>query len=207
MRPGSANIIEKVRISWYFESPEADLHIAENACCINYADTWSLKRVHWQSKSQSPHCSTSDYGYVDMLEAYTGVVQVRLPITGIHRRVASKPIIHGILAKIHNSGWMDDCQVCHGSIEAISIFDPLDVEEAYSQIALHYHSVQWHVWSYGWRDAIFGQEEDSIEERLVLCCEVSSTETFQILHWCNSNDGHASHFHKHPWSFLDVAIV
>jgi hypothetical protein len=39
MRPGLAKIIEKVRISWYFESPEADLHIAENACCINYADT------------------------------------------------------------------------------------------------------------------------------------------------------------------------
>jgi len=35
MRPGLAKIIEKVRISWYFESPEADLHIAENACCIN----------------------------------------------------------------------------------------------------------------------------------------------------------------------------
>jgi len=31
MKPGLAKIIEKVRISGYFESPEADLHIAENA--------------------------------------------------------------------------------------------------------------------------------------------------------------------------------
>jgi hypothetical protein len=31
MRSGLVKIIEKVRISWYFESPETDLHIAENA--------------------------------------------------------------------------------------------------------------------------------------------------------------------------------
>ena len=46
MRPGLAKIIEKVCISRYFESPETDLHIAENACCIDYADTCSSKRVH-----------------------------------------------------------------------------------------------------------------------------------------------------------------
>jgi hypothetical protein len=46
MRPGLAKIIEKVRISTYFQSPEADLHIAENACFIDYTDTWSSKRVH-----------------------------------------------------------------------------------------------------------------------------------------------------------------
>ena len=40
MRPGLTNIIEKVRISRYFECPETDLHIAENACCIDYSDTW-----------------------------------------------------------------------------------------------------------------------------------------------------------------------
>jgi len=39
MRPGLAKLIEKVGISWYFESPEADIHKAENACCINYANT------------------------------------------------------------------------------------------------------------------------------------------------------------------------
>jgi len=46
MRPGLAKIIEKVRISTYFESAETVLHVAENACCIDYADTWSSKRVH-----------------------------------------------------------------------------------------------------------------------------------------------------------------
>jgi hypothetical protein len=45
MRPGLAKIIEKVRISTYYESAETDLHIAENACSINYADTWMSKRV------------------------------------------------------------------------------------------------------------------------------------------------------------------
>ena len=46
MRPGLAKIIQKVRISLYFESPETDFHIAENAWGIDYADTWSSKRVH-----------------------------------------------------------------------------------------------------------------------------------------------------------------
>jgi len=88
MRPGLAKIIEKVRISWYFESPQADLHKAENACCINYANTWSLKRVYWLSKSQSPHCSTSDYGCEDPLALYSAVARARLPLMGIHQRVA-----------------------------------------------------------------------------------------------------------------------
>jgi hypothetical protein len=46
MRPGLTKIIKKVRFSRYFESPETDLHRAENACCIDYADTWSSKRVY-----------------------------------------------------------------------------------------------------------------------------------------------------------------
>ena len=46
MRPGFANMIEKVRISTYFESPETELHIAENGCCIDYAASCSSKRVH-----------------------------------------------------------------------------------------------------------------------------------------------------------------
>jgi hypothetical protein len=45
MRPGLTKIIEKVHISTYFESLETDLHIAENVCCIDYADSWSSKRV------------------------------------------------------------------------------------------------------------------------------------------------------------------
>jgi len=52
MKPGLAKIIEKVRISTYYESAETDIHIAENACCIDYADTWTSKRVYWLSKAK-----------------------------------------------------------------------------------------------------------------------------------------------------------
>jgi hypothetical protein len=45
MRPGLAKIIEKVCISTYYESAETDLHIAENACSLDYTDTWTAKRV------------------------------------------------------------------------------------------------------------------------------------------------------------------
>jgi len=46
MNPGLAKIIEKVRISRYFESVETHHHIAEDACRIDYANSWSSKRVH-----------------------------------------------------------------------------------------------------------------------------------------------------------------
>jgi len=46
IRPSLAKIIEKVNISRYFESSETNLCIAENACCIDYTDTWSSKRAH-----------------------------------------------------------------------------------------------------------------------------------------------------------------
>jgi len=46
MRPALAKIIKTVRISRYCKSPETCPNRAENACCIEYADTWSLKRVH-----------------------------------------------------------------------------------------------------------------------------------------------------------------
>jgi hypothetical protein len=100
MRPGLAKIIEKVLISWYFESPEADLHLAENACCINYANTWSSKRFYWLLKSQNPHCSTSNCGCEATLELYSGVAQASLPFTGIHALVSSKSKIQWIPAAI-----------------------------------------------------------------------------------------------------------
>jgi hypothetical protein len=46
MRPGLAKAIEKVYISWYVESSEADLDIAENDCYNNYTNTWSPKWVY-----------------------------------------------------------------------------------------------------------------------------------------------------------------
>ena len=81
MRSGFAKIIEKVRISTYFECAETDLQIAENACCIDYADTWSPKQVHRLSKSQSPDHSTTYSGCEDTLELDTRVARARLQIT------------------------------------------------------------------------------------------------------------------------------
>jgi len=72
-RPGLAKIIQKVRISRSFESAETDLHIAENACGIDYADTWLSKPVHGLSKSQCPCCGTTYYSCEDMLDLNTGV--------------------------------------------------------------------------------------------------------------------------------------
>jgi len=155
MKPGLAKIIDKVRNSWYFESPEIDLHIAGNACSIDYADTWSSKQVHWLPKNQSLHRGTTDYGCEDTLELNTGVAGARLPITGIHMRVAPLSKIHWIPVTFHDSRSMDHCEVCHGSIDAISILQPLDVEDAYRHIASHHHSVQRHVWSHGQPDASF----------------------------------------------------
>jgi len=88
MRPGLAKIIEKVCISTYYESAETDLHIAENASCIDYADTWTWKWVYWLSKSQRPDRSTTHYGCEDMLQLDTGVAGAHLPIAWIHPGVA-----------------------------------------------------------------------------------------------------------------------
>jgi len=156
MKPGLAKIIEKVRISWYLASPEIDLHIAENACGIDYADTWSSKRVHSLSNSPSSHHCTTDYGCEDSLELNTGVARVRLPITGIHTRAAPKSKIHRLPVTFHNPKWMDHCEICDGSVEAISILDHLDVKEAYRHIASRYNGIQWHVWSHGRRVASCG---------------------------------------------------
>jgi len=103
MRPGLPKIIEKVHISWYCESSETDLGIAENACGVDYADTWSSKPFHWLSKRNSPHRGTTDDGCEDTLEVDTGVAQARLPITRIHTQVPPKSKIQLILATLHST--------------------------------------------------------------------------------------------------------
>jgi len=207
MKPRFITIIEKVCISWHFGTPEIDLHIAENGCCIDSADAWLSKRVHWHWKSQSLHRCTTDYGCEDMVELRTGVAEARLPITGIHTRVAAKYKIHWSLATFHNSRWVDHSEVCSGSIEAISILDPVVVKVAYSHIASRYHSVQHHVRSHGRRNESFGDEEDSMEGRFVHCYEVSSTGAVQILRWSDSNNKHAAVLCTYRRSFSEVAIV
>jgi len=88
MRPGLAKIIEKVCISRYSESSETDLHIAANASCVDYTDTWSLKRVHWLSNSQSANRSTTYYWSEDTVEFNNWVTSGSLPITRIRPWVA-----------------------------------------------------------------------------------------------------------------------
>jgi len=87
-RPGLVKIIQTLTISRHFERPETDLHIAEDACCIDYTDTWSSKWVHWVSKSHSTIYSPTCYGCEHMVEFDSGVAWVNLPIMRIHARVA-----------------------------------------------------------------------------------------------------------------------
>ena len=141
MKPGLLKIIEIVGISWYFESTDTDLFIAENACGIDYTNTWMLKWVHWLSKRRSLHCSTSNCGFEDMLDLNTGIAQVHLLFTGIHMLVGPKSTGYSLPAPFHNLRWMDNCEVCDGSIETISILDPVDVKEAYSHVASCQHSI------------------------------------------------------------------
>jgi len=151
MRPGLAKLIEKVHISSYFESPDTDLHVAENTFCVDCDDTLSLKWVHGLSKSQSQPCGTIYYGCDDWLELNTGVALVSLPIMRIHLQVATNYNTLLLLATLHYTEWMDHCQVHRGSLEPILILDPVDVEAAFSHIASRYHSSWGHVQSYGWR--------------------------------------------------------
>jgi len=88
MKPGLSKIIEKVRISRYFENAETDLHIAENACCIDYTNTWSSKLVYWLSTGHTADRGTSDYGCEDPVELDPGAAGVRLSSTWTHTHVA-----------------------------------------------------------------------------------------------------------------------
>jgi len=124
MQPGLAKIIEKVHISRHFERYETDLHIAENACCIDYSDSWSLKWVHWLTKGKSTNSSTTYHGCENMVEFNTGVAWAREPITRIHLRVAQESKIQRLLATLHNTGWMDNRQVCNGCCKAVPITGP-----------------------------------------------------------------------------------
>jgi len=141
IRAGLAKIMENVHISRYFEIPETNMHIAENFCCIDYADTWSSNWVLWLSKSKIPHLSTIYYRCEDTFDLETGVASASLPITSIRPRVAPTSKILWLPATLPNRGWTDHCQVHHARFQTIPILDPVDIEEACHYIASHYHSV------------------------------------------------------------------
>jgi len=207
MKPVLAKIIQKVRIWRIFERTETDLCIAANAGSIDYADTWSSKRVHWLSTSSSTHCRTTYCGWENTVEVNTGGSWPSLLITRSHQWVAQESNIQWIPATLHNPTCMDHRQVCHGSAKAIPILDPVDVEMAYGSSASQYHCIQWHVRSYGWRYGSFGWEEDALEGRLILCREVWATEVVQMFYQSNSKDQSASVFSTYPRSFSGAVIV
>ena len=207
MWPSLAKIIDKVHISRHFERSETDLHIAENACCIDYADTWSSKRVHWHPNGQGTNRSTTYYGCENTVEFNTGVAWASLPITRIHLWVAEESQIQWSPATLHNTGRMDHRQVHQGSFKEIASLDPVDVEKAFSNSASCHHCLQWHVGSYGCHYASFGYKEDTMEGRLILCCEGCMTKAVQIVCWNHSNDRSASLVGTYPWSFPEVAII
>jgi len=203
---GLAKIIEKVRISIYFETAKTDLHIAENTCCIDYADTLVSKRVHWLSNSHSTNCSPTNYGSDNSLEFDTGVAWASLPLARIHPRVAYESLIQRLPATLHNRQWMDHHQVCHRRFTGIQVPGPLDVATSYCDSASLLHSLRWHVQSYGWRDMSIGQHENTIEGRLILCCEVCTADAVQILYWRYSYNWYASYFSRYPSSCPQVVI-
>jgi hypothetical protein len=43
---GLAKIVENVQISIHFETAPTDTQRAQNACCIDYTDTWSSKPIY-----------------------------------------------------------------------------------------------------------------------------------------------------------------
>jgi len=207
MRPGLAKMIEQVCISRHSERSESNLHIAENACCVDYTDTWSSKPFHWLSRGQSTNHSTTCDGCENTVEFDSGVAWASLPIMRIHLPVAEESKIQRLQATLHKTGWMDNGQVHHGSFEAIPILDPVDVEMAYSYFASCHHCLQWHVWSYWWLCVSFGWEQDAMEGRIVLRCKGCAAEAVQILWWRHSNDRSVSHFGTYPWAFPEVANI
>jgi len=143
--PGLGKMIQKVRISTNFKSPETDSDRAGNASCVGCADTESSKWVHWLTKSQNADRSTTCYGWEDMMEFNIGVTWASLPITRIHLRVAQHSKMQWVLANLDNTGWMDDRQVCHGWFQAIPRLDPVDVDMGYHDSASRNHCLQWDV--------------------------------------------------------------
>jgi len=145
MRPGLVKIIQKVCISRYFESPQTDLHVAENTCGIDYANSWSSQHVNWLPKSQSPRYSITQYEFENTLELNNGDAWASLPNMRTYSWVAPKSKLQWLPATLHNREWIDHCQVHYGTFQAIPILDRVDIEEAYGPIASQHHSLQWHV--------------------------------------------------------------
>jgi len=131
MRPDLAKIIEKKRMSGSSAYPQTNFHIAVTTSCLDYADTWSSKLVHWLSNSHSPNPSTVQYTCEERVEFDDGFTWVSLPITRIHIQLAQACNIGWIPTTLHNTREMDHRVVRTGSIMAIPVLDSVAVAKAY----------------------------------------------------------------------------
>jgi len=122
-------------------------------------------------------------------------------------RVAQQSNIPQLPSSLHNTGWMEYCQVHNGRYKAILILDPVDGEKWYSYSASHHYCLQWLVLSHGWHYGSFGWEDDTMEGRLILCHEGCVLEALQTLCWSHSKYWSVSHFSTYPLSFPEVAII
>jgi len=93
IRPDVAKLVEQLRNSRYFESPETNLHIPAHTCRIDYPDTWSSKQVHWLSNRQITNHSTTCYRCKDMVEFDVRVSWMSLPNTSDQPRLAKESLI------------------------------------------------------------------------------------------------------------------
>jgi len=215
MWPGLATIIEKVCISRNFECPEPDRHIAANGYPIEYANTRSLKWVHWRTISESPNCFTTYHQCEVTVPFKSGVAWASIPITRIHLWVAREFTCE----YLKNSPYSDYCPLFTTQDKWIIQKYVMGVLRTFRYwtlwmskihtVNLHHvcHCVQWHIPSYGWHYASFSKEKYSIEGRLILCRKVWAIAAVQILCWSYSNHRYASHPSSYASSFLDVAII
>jgi hypothetical protein len=129
--------------------------MAENACHLDYVDTWSAKQVHLPSRSQSANWCTPSYGCGDTEKFESGVVRARHQIMRIHPCIAQESKIQWFPTTLHNIGGINQCEACCGCLEASPVVDPVDVEKAFGNSALHYHYQQRHLHLYGWQRGSF----------------------------------------------------
>jgi len=131
IRSGLAMIIKKVYTSNHSETLETDLNVAWTASCIDYTDTWSLKRVHSLSNRQSTTCGTTNCGCEDTVEFNSAVGWASQPIMRIPLQVAQETRIQRLLATLYITERIDCCQLHHGTSKAMLLLDLVDAEEVY----------------------------------------------------------------------------
>jgi hypothetical protein len=90
-----------------------------------------------------------DFGCEHIAQFDWGDASAGLLITIIQPQLAQESNIQWLLDTLHNTQWMDYCQLSRGSVNAIPAPDVVDVEKAYGYCASCEHCIQWQPKSYG----------------------------------------------------------